>query len=175
MKKLFATLEENNARLQDTNLQSEMLRIQNAQNERSNALIRQNELLAKHREQNNTKKQKKKRSKYVTYEVMRQQIEQSENVIPDTNIQSNTNNNETAEGEHDEFQDADETQIFNSYFPVKLMEGNPHPDPLVQSASMSAVEPPNITYKHHLPPTVNINIFFFQINSTGWTILTPKR
>lgn len=32
-----------------------------------------------------------------------------------------------------------------------------HPDPLVQSASMAAVDPPLITYKLHLPRRIIIN------------------
>ena len=34
--------------------------------------------------------------------------------------------------------------------PVRVDEGNPHPDPIVETASLSNVLPPLATYKHHL-------------------------
>ncbi len=33
------------------------------------------------------------------------------------------------------------------YKPAKLLFGRPHPDPVVETASLAAVEPPDITYK----------------------------
>ena len=34
--------------------------------------------------------------------------------------------------------------------PARVDEGNPHPDPIVETASLSKVLPPLATYKHHL-------------------------
>lgn len=36
------------------------------------------------------------------------------------------------------------------YVPSKLHVGAPHPDPVVETASLAAVEPPDITYQLHL-------------------------
>jgi hypothetical protein len=42
---------------------------------------------------------------------------------------------------------------FVAYHPAKLFDrdARPHPDQLVESHAMAAVEPPDITYRHHLP------------------------
>src|SRR5437667_6875224 len=40
--------------------------------------------------------------------------------------------------------------LFVPYVPVKLRGGRPHPAVIVESASMAAVTPPDITYKPHL-------------------------
>jgi hypothetical protein len=37
--------------------------------------------------------------------------------------------------------------IRQDYKPSKLKIGGPHPDPVVETASLAAVEPPDITYK----------------------------
>ena len=34
--------------------------------------------------------------------------------------------------------------------PSKVQEGMPHPDPIVETASLASVQPPDIKYKHHL-------------------------
>lgn len=36
------------------------------------------------------------------------------------------------------------------YSPSKLQVGSAHPDPVVETASLAAVEPPDITYQMHL-------------------------
>jgi hypothetical protein len=43
----------------------------------------------------------------------------------------------------------DEGGSFVSYHPAKLTGGKPHPADIVESASMAAVEPPDITYQPH--------------------------
>lgn len=40
------------------------------------------------------------------------------------------------------------------YVPSKLHVGAPHPDPVVETASLAAVEPPDITYELHLDDLV---------------------
>jgi hypothetical protein len=40
--------------------------------------------------------------------------------------------------------------MFMEYRPAKLPFGAPHPDPVVETASLAAVEPPDVTYKLHL-------------------------
>jgi hypothetical protein len=42
--------------------------------------------------------------------------------------------------------------LFVPYVPAKLRGGRPHPAVIVESASMAAVTPPDITYKPHLAP-----------------------
>ena len=39
---------------------------------------------------------------------------------------------------------------FTDYRPAKLGYGAPHPDPVVETASLAAVEPPDVTYELHL-------------------------
>jgi hypothetical protein len=34
--------------------------------------------------------------------------------------------------------------------PAKVQEGLPHPDPIVETATLASVSPPDITYQHHL-------------------------
>ena len=49
-------------------------------------------------------------------------------------------------------QEADEAQAaFEDYAPLKSKLGKNHPDPLVQSASLAAVAPPDVSYKLNLP------------------------
>jgi len=44
--------------------------------------------------------------------------------------------------------------LFVPYIPAKLRGGRPHPAVIVESASMAAVTPPDITYKPHLAPQI---------------------
>jgi P-loop containing NTP hydrolase pore-1/C-terminal domain on Strawberry notch homologue len=44
--------------------------------------------------------------------------------------------------------------LFVPYVPAKLTGGKPHPAVIVESASMAAVTPPDITYKPHLAPKI---------------------
>lgn len=54
--------------------------------------------------------------------------------------------------------DPDESEpsgnLFVPYVPAKLRGGRPHPAVIVESASMAAVTPPDITYKPHLAPEI---------------------
>lgn len=34
--------------------------------------------------------------------------------------------------------------------PAKVREGNQHPDPIVETAVLGGIQPPNIMYRHHL-------------------------
>jgi hypothetical protein len=40
--------------------------------------------------------------------------------------------------------------------PAKVKEGKPHPDPIVESATLASVVPPDITYTHHLQVTAGV-------------------
>lgn len=51
----------------------------------------------------------------------------------------------------EEFQ---EVETYSDYWPAKLTIGHPHPDPVVETSSLSTVEPPDITYKLSLPADV---------------------
>src|SRR5712691_9641359 len=53
----------------------------------------------------------------------------------------------------DTTEEHDET-LFVSYAPVKLKGGKPHPAVIVESSSMAAVVPPDITYRPHLAPEI---------------------
>lgn len=44
--------------------------------------------------------------------------------------------------------------LFVPYVPAKLKGGKPHPAVIVESASMAAVTPPDITYRPHLAPEI---------------------
>lgn len=44
--------------------------------------------------------------------------------------------------------------ILQEYMPAKLAFGLPHPDPVVETASLASVEPPDITYELHLDDLV---------------------
>jgi hypothetical protein len=44
--------------------------------------------------------------------------------------------------------------LFVPYVPAKVTGGRPHPAVIVESASMAAVTPPDITYKPHLAPEI---------------------
>ena len=58
-----------------------------------------------------------------------------------------------AEVGNEDFEEAvEEGNSFEVYKPAKLSIGSIHPDPLVQSSSLAAVEPPDITYTIHLSP-----------------------
>jgi hypothetical protein len=56
--------------------------------------------------------------------------------------------------------DPDESEpsgnLFVPYVPAKLRGGRPHPAVIVESASMAAVTPPDITYRPHLAPEIII-------------------
>ena len=55
----------------------------------------------------------------------------------------------------DEEEDEDNAgETFMEYRPRKLEYGCPHPDPVVETASLAAVEPPDITHKLHLDDLV---------------------
>ena len=45
-------------------------------------------------------------------------------------------------------------KLFVPYVPAKLRGGRPHPAVIVESASMAAVTPPDITYRPHLAPEI---------------------
>lgn len=54
--------------------------------------------------------------------------------------------------------------VFHSYTPKKVTIGNPHPDPVVETAyvfyyrlnssALAAVDPPNVFYELHLPQQI---------------------
>lgn len=47
-----------------------------------------------------------------------------------------------------------EVETYSDYAPAKLKIGRPHPDPVVETSSLSTVEPPDITYELKLPSKV---------------------
>lgn len=60
---------------------------------------------------------------------------------------------EEEEGEDEEMGVA---ETYADYWPAKLKLGRKHPDPVVETASLSSVEPTDVTYKLNLPPdTIN--------------------
>ncbi|GIL64960.1 hypothetical protein Vafri_18816 [Volvox africanus] len=48
-------------------------------------------------------------------------------------------------------------EIYEQYRPAKVTEGPPHPDAIVETASLASVTPPGITYKHHLQENLERN------------------
>lgn len=55
---------------------------------------------------------------------------------------------------NDSFEEADEIARFDNYKPSKFTIGKPHPDPLVQAASMAVVEMPDVDNNLSLPSKV---------------------
>lgn len=47
-----------------------------------------------------------------------------------------------------------EAETYSDYVPTKLKIGVPHPDPVVETSSLSTVEPPDVTYQLNLPRKV---------------------
>lgn len=56
--------------------------------------------------------------------------------------------------ESEDFFEASEEHSFENYFPIYVHQGIHHPDQLVQSASLSAVDPPLVDYELSLPEKV---------------------
>ena len=46
-------------------------------------------------------------------------------------------------------------EIFADYRPIKLPFGRPHPDSAVETASLAAVDPPDITYQLHIQDLID--------------------
>jgi len=69
----------------------------------------------------------------------------------------------------EDFEETMGTDNFHDYRPLKLNIGLPHPDPLVQSSSMAAVEPPEVIYKLLLPDKVN-NFMYYVCSSVNCDI-----
>ncbi|BDA46474.1 Protein strawberry notch homolog 1 [Coccomyxa sp. Obi] len=64
---------------------------------------------------------------------------------------------EPPESSEDEEEDNDvgtEGVTFTDYRPAKLPYGKPHPDPVVETASLGAVEPPDVTYQLQIQDVV---------------------
>ena len=59
----------------------------------------------------------------------------------------------TNENKHTETNEENQT-LFVSYAPAKLKGGRPHPAVIVESSSMAAVTPPDITHRPHLAPEI---------------------
>jgi hypothetical protein len=49
--------------------------------------------------------------------------------------------------EDDDVDEGEVRETFLEYTPAKLPYGRPHPDPVVETASLAAVDPPDITYQ----------------------------
>jgi hypothetical protein len=56
--------------------------------------------------------------------------------------------------ERDDDPEEPNRNLFVPYVPAKLRGGKPHPAVIVESASMAAVTPPDITYRPHLAPEI---------------------
>ena len=57
--------------------------------------------------------------------------------------------------EEEEEEQHEAGEIFADYRPIKLPYGKPHPDSAVETASLAAVEPPDITYQLHIQDLVD--------------------
>lgn len=69
-----------------------------------------------------------------------------------------TLNNENEE-EEDEEEELGHTDTYADYVPSKLKIGQRHPDPVVETSSLSSVTPPNIWYRLMLPQEVIDNCY----------------
>ena len=59
-----------------------------------------------------------------------------------------------AEDESEEEEEHEPGEVFADYRPSKLHIGQPHPDAVKETASLAAIEPPNITYALAIPELV---------------------
>ncbi|XP_054279208.1 protein strawberry notch-like [Macrosteles quadrilineatus] len=92
-------------------------------------------IFGRYRRRNNYKKKSKKpkeKTKKVDEKTLREQV--------------------TQEGSDDE--DLAVAETYADYMPSKLKVGKRHPDPVVETASLSSVAPPDIDYELHLPSHV---------------------
>lgn len=46
--------------------------------------------------------------------------------------------------------DEETSELYSNYRPARLTDGCPHPDPIVETASLAGVSPPEPKYQHHL-------------------------
>ena len=69
-----------------------------------------------------------------------------------TNLEDGSDEEERSDVEEEEHEAG---EIFADYRPIKLPFGRPHPDAAVETASLAAVEPPDITYKLHIQDLVD--------------------
>ncbi|XP_065558003.1 protein strawberry notch homolog 1-like [Artemia franciscana] len=71
---------------------------------------------------------------------------------------SNSNSSKMIDGQWEEMIDTDKelgfVNTYVDYMPAKLKVGQAHPDPTVETASLSSVKPPDITYKLSLPSDI---------------------
>lgn len=65
-----------------------------------------------------------------------------------------------ANEENDEFEETVTDVTFKEYLPLKYKFGNPHPDQLIQSLSLSAVDPPDIKYDLIIPLEAKYSYIF---------------
>lgn len=49
--------------------------------------------------------------------------------------------------------DEENSELYSNYRPARLVDGRPHPDPIVETASLAGVSPPKPKYQHHLQVT----------------------
>jgi hypothetical protein len=47
-------------------------------------------------------------------------------------------------------EDTEEVDVYSKYVPSKVKEGVTHPNAIVETTSLAAVQPPEPTFKHHL-------------------------
>ena len=63
---------------------------------------------------------------------------------------------EEEEANAEDEEDMGVIETYSNYWPSKLKIGKPHPDPVVETASLASVEPPDVWYEMSLPEeTVN--------------------
>lgn len=55
----------------------------------------------------------------------------------------------------DEAVEEQQGDLYAHYRPAKVDEGVPHPDPIVETSSLSGVQPPDVKYKHHIADCVD--------------------
>jgi len=52
--------------------------------------------------------------------------------------------------------DEENSELYSNYRPARLVDGRPHPDPIVETASLAGVSPPEPKYQHHLQVTYQL-------------------
>ena len=81
---------------------------------------------------------------------------------------------EEEEANAEDEEDMGVIETYSNYWPSKLKIGKPHPDPVVETASLASVEPPDVWYEMSLPEeTVNkAKLSALQLESVTYAVST---
>ena len=67
--------------------------------------------------------------------------------------------------------DEENSELYSNYRPARLVDGRPHPDPIVETASLAGVSPPEPQYLHHLQVTHQLTSAALMLSMCFGTVL----